>query len=72
MKTVALIHRLSGIALAIFVPIHFWALGRGLELDQFLRWTEQPLVKFAEWGIVVLFAATLWWMGMRAVLTVFG
>jgi fumarate reductase subunit D len=59
MKAVALIHRLSGIALAIFVPIHFWALGRGLELDQFLRWTEQPLVKFAEWGIVVLLAAHL-------------
>ena len=59
MKTVALIHRLSGIALAIFVPIHFWALGKGLELDQFLRWTEQPLVKFAEWGIVVLLAAHL-------------
>jgi len=59
MKTVALIHRLSGIALAIFVPIHFWALGRGLELDEFLRWTEQPLVKFAEWGIVVLLAAHL-------------
>jgi len=58
-KTVALIHRLSGIALAIFVPIHFWALGKGLELDQFLRWTEQPLVKFAEWGIVVLLAAHL-------------
>jgi fumarate reductase subunit D len=59
MKTVALIHRLSGIALAVFVPIHFWALARGLELDQFLRWTEQPLVKFAEWGIVVLLAAHL-------------
>ena len=59
MKTVALIHRLSGIALAIFVPIHFWALAKGLELDQFLRWTEQPLVKFAEWGIVVLLAAHL-------------
>ena len=59
MKAVALLHRLSGIALAIFVPIHFWALGRGLELDQFLRWTEQPLVKFAEWGIVVLLAAHL-------------
>ncbi len=59
MKTLALMHRLSGIALAIFVPIHFWALGKGLELDQFLRWTEQPLVKFAEWGIVVLLAAHL-------------
>lgn len=59
MKTVALIHRLSGIALALFMPVHFWALGRGLEMDAFLRWTEQPLVKFAEWGIVVLLAAHL-------------
>jgi succinate dehydrogenase subunit D len=58
-KRVALIHRLSGIALALFLPVHFWALGRGLELDSFLRWTEQPLVKFAEWGIVVLLAAHL-------------
>jgi fumarate reductase subunit D len=59
MKLVALIHRLSGIALAAFLPVHFWALGRGLELDAFLRWTEQPLVKFTEWGIVVLLAAHL-------------
>jgi fumarate reductase subunit D len=59
MKRVALIHRLSGIALALFVPVHFWALARGLELDAFLRWTEQPMVKFAEWGIVVLLAAHL-------------
>jgi fumarate reductase subunit D len=59
MKAVALMHRISGIALAAFLPVHFWALGRGLELDAFLRWTEQPLVKFAEWGIVVLLAAHL-------------
>jgi len=59
MKRVALVHRLSGIALALFLPLHFWALGRGLQLDSFLRWTEQPLVKFAEWGIVVLLAAHL-------------
>jgi fumarate reductase subunit D len=58
-KRIALIHRVSGIALAIFLPLHFWALARGLELDQFLRWTEQPIVKFAEWGIVVLLAAHL-------------
>ena len=59
MKRVALVHRLSGIALALFLPVHFWALGRALELDSFLRWTEQPLVRFAEWGIVVLLAAHL-------------
>jgi fumarate reductase subunit D len=63
MKRLALIHRLSGIALAAFLPVHFWALGLGLEgemrMDAFLRWTEQPIVKFAEWGIVVLLAAHL-------------
>ena len=59
MKTVALVHRISGVALALFLPLHFWALGKGLQLDQFLRWTEQPLVKLSEWGIVVLLAAHL-------------
>ena len=39
--------------------VHFWALGRGLELQAFLAWTEQPLVKLAEWGMVVLLAAHL-------------
>ena len=57
MKAVALIHRISGVALALFLPVHFWALGKGLQLDAFLRWTEQPLVKLSEWGIVVLLAA---------------
>ncbi len=56
-KYFALVHRLSGIALALFLPVHFWALGKGLEMDAFLAWTEQPLVKFAEWGLVVLLAA---------------
>jgi fumarate reductase subunit D len=55
-RALALAHRVSGLALALFLPAHFWALGRGLELDRFLRWTEQPLVKFAEWGLVVLLA----------------
>ena len=58
-KYLALVHRISGIALATFLPVHFWALGQGLEMDAFLRWTEQPLVKAAEWGLVVLLAAHL-------------
>jgi fumarate reductase subunit D len=57
------VHRLSGIALALFLPLHFWALAQALEgaakLDGFLRWAEQPLVKFAEWGIVLLLATHL-------------
>ena len=58
-KYVALVHRISGLALAAFLPVHFWALGKGLEMDAFLRWTEQPLVKAAEWTLVVLLAAHL-------------
>jgi fumarate reductase subunit D len=56
---VALAHRISGIALALFLPAHFWVLGQGLAMDGFLRWTEQPLVKAAEWVLVVLLAAHL-------------
>lgn len=58
-KYVALVHRISGLALAAFLPLHFWALGRGLEMDAFLRWTDQPLVKAAEWTLVVLLATHL-------------
>ena len=58
-KHFALVHRLSGIALAGFLPAHFWVLGQALEMDAFLRWTEQPMVKAAEWGLVVLLAAHL-------------
>lgn len=56
---VAVVHRMSGIALAVFLPLHFWVLGQGLAIDGFLKWTEQPAVKAAEWGIVVLLAAHL-------------
>jgi len=58
-RWVALVHRVSGIALALFLPAHFWVLGQGLEMDRLLRWTEQPLVKAAEWVLVVLLAAHL-------------
>jgi fumarate reductase subunit D len=58
-----LVHRLSGLLLALFLPLHFWALGQALrgeaQLDGFLRWTEQPLVKFAETVLVLLLAAHL-------------
>ena len=55
----AIVHRVSGIALAIFLPLHFWALSRALELDAFLAWTREPMVRLAEWGIVVALAAHL-------------
>ena len=56
----AMIHRLSGIALAIFLPIHFLALASALNgavaLDSFLAVTRQPVVAFAEACIVVALA----------------
>lgn len=56
----ALVHRLAGLALAIFLPIHFLALGTALNgadaFESFFRATNTPLVKFAEGAIVVALA----------------
>jgi fumarate reductase subunit D len=56
--TAALVHRLSGIGLAIFLPIHFLVLGLALRdakaLDGFLRLTEIPAFKLAEAGLIFL------------------
>jgi fumarate reductase subunit D len=56
----AALHRLSGIALALFLPLHFLALGLALEgaapFDAFLAVTQKPVVKFAEWALVVALA----------------
>lgn len=57
------VHRVSGVALAIFLPAHFWLLGSALqgeaEMDGLLRWSEQPLVIAGEWLLVVFLAAHL-------------
>jgi len=57
------VHRASGVLLALFLPLHFWALGQALQgeakLESFLRWSDQPLVKFAETALVLLLAAHL-------------
>ena len=59
----ALVHRLSGLALAIFLPVHFLTLGLAIHgeapLESFLRWSDQPLVKLAETGLVVLLTVHL-------------
>ncbi len=59
----AMIHRVSGVLLAIFLPIHFFVLGLsfhgGAKLDSFLRWSDQPSVKFAEGGLVFLLTVHL-------------
>jgi fumarate reductase subunit D len=59
----AMTHRISGLALAIFLPLHFLALGLAIDgeakLESFLRWSEQPLVKLAESGLVFLLTVHL-------------
>ncbi len=58
-----LVHRLSGVALALFLPAHFLAIGLALRgeaaLEGFLRWSDQPLVVAGEWILVMLLAAHL-------------
>jgi fumarate reductase subunit D len=54
-------HRVSGVLLAAYLPLHFWVLALALDgesaLEGFLRWTEQPLVKFGEVVLVLLLAS---------------
>lgn len=44
LRVAALTYRLSGLALAIFLPLQ-------ARLENFLRWTDWPVVKLAETGI---------------------
>ena len=57
----ALVHRLSGLALAIFLPFHFLVLGLAISgearLESFLRWSDQPAVKLSEALLLGLLAA---------------
>jgi fumarate reductase subunit D len=56
----AMVHRISGLALACFLPLHFLALGLAIQgearLDGFLKWTANPYVKIAETVLVFLLA----------------
>ena len=70
-----LAHRISGLVLALFLPLHFLTLGLALEgaeaLDRFLAFAELPLVKTAEWGLVVFLAVHLA-LGTRLLVLEFG
>lgn len=59
----AMIHRISGLALACFLPLHFLALAIALHgetsFDRFLRWTDQPVFKAAETILIGLLAVHL-------------
>jgi fumarate reductase subunit D len=69
------LHRVSGLLLALFLPLHFLALGQALAgasaLDRFLRFADAPLVKVAEWGLVTLLALHLTG-GVRLLVIEFG
>jgi fumarate reductase subunit D len=55
-----MLHRLSGLALALFLPVHFTILALALKdeatLDEALSWTQSPAIKLAEFGLVFLLA----------------
>lgn len=63
-----ILHRLSGIALALFLPVHFYVLALILKdravLDGILRWTESPVIKLVEFGLV-FFLAVHFFGGLR-------
>lgn len=55
-----MLHRLSGLGLALFLPAHFYVLSLAItrpeRLDHFLSFAESPMVKVAEFGLVFLLA----------------
>jgi fumarate reductase subunit D len=67
-------HRLSGLALAAFLPFHFLALASVLDrarFDGLMVWTEHPLARAAEWGLVAALALHLGF-GLRLLAIEFG
>lgn len=57
------VHRLSGVLLALFLPVHFQVLVMAVKkpetFDGFAAWAEAPMVKLAEAVLIVLLAAHL-------------
>lgn len=55
-----MLHRVSGVGLALFLPLHFWVLAMAMtdpaRLDGFLQMTDTGIVKLAEFGLVFLLA----------------
>ena len=56
-----MVHRLSGLALACFLPIHLYVISLAIEgeanLDRFLHWADATPVKIAETLLVLLLAS---------------
>ncbi|MFK7942754.1 MAG: succinate dehydrogenase [Paracoccaceae bacterium] len=57
-----MLHRISGLLLALFLPAHFYVLSLALDtaaMNDALAWTDLTAFKFAEFGLVFLLAAHL-------------
>ena len=69
------VHRVSGLLLALFLPVHFLVLGAALDgaaaLESTLAWTEGPWVKASEVALVFLLSAHLGG-GLRLLFVEFG
>ncbi len=53
------LHRVSGVALVLFLPLHFWLLSLAVDraaMDRALAWTDMTVFKIAEFGLVFLLA----------------
>lgn len=59
----ALVHRLSGIGLAVFLPLHFLVLGLALQgaahMEGFLHLAQLPLFKLGETALMLLLVVHL-------------
>ena len=57
------LHRVSGLSLALFLPLHFWILAMAVSdpqrLDGLLLLSESGVVKLAEFALVFLLAVHL-------------
>ncbi len=55
-----ILHRLSGLGLALFLPVHFWVLALAMtdpaRLDGFLAMTDAGVMKLGEFTLVFLLA----------------
>ena len=57
------VHRLSGVCLALFLPVHLYVISLLLDnpqsFDSFLDWTSAPLAKLSEAVLITLAGAHL-------------
>ncbi|CAM3618378.1 succinate dehydrogenase, cytochrome b556 subunit [Polynucleobacter brandtiae] len=68
-------HRVSGLLLACFLPVHFFLLSQSLygadEFDRYLKLTDFWIIKVGEWGLVTLLTIHLIG-GVRLLIIEFG